>query len=174
MSDLVFKPALELGRLLKRKKISAVELLGECLTQYARHNARINAVILTDLSRARAAARAADERIAKGETLSPFDGVPMTIKESFDWAGHPSTWGDPALIDNVPAVNAVAVQRMMDAGVVVYGKTNVPLNLADWQSFNEVYGTTNNPWGCPSHARWLIGRGGGGARHRHDGTGAWP
>ena len=146
MSDLVFKPALELGRLLKKRKLSAVELLGECLTQYARHNERINAVILTDLSRARAAAAAADKRIAKGEMLSPFDGVPMTAKESFDWAGHPSTWGDPALVDNIPKKNAVALQRMLDAGAVMFGKTNVPLALADWQSFNAVYGTTNNPW----------------------------
>ena len=146
MSDLVFKPALELGRLLKKRKLSAVELLGECLTQYARHNERINAVILTDLSRARAAAAAADKRIAKGEMLSPFDGVPMTAKESFDWAGHPSTWGDPALVDNIPKKNAVALQRMLDAGAVMFGKTNVPLALADWQSFNAVYGTTSNPW----------------------------
>ncbi|MBL8791415.1 MAG: amidase [Rhizobiales bacterium] len=146
MSDLVFKPALELGRLLKKKKLSAVELLGECLTQYARHNDKINAVILTDLARGRSAARAADKRIAEGETLSPFDGVPMTAKESFDWQGHPSTWGDPAMVDNIAKTNAVALQRMLDAGAVMYGKTNVPLALADWQSFNEVYGTTNNPW----------------------------
>jgi amidase len=146
MSTIVFKSALELGKLLKKKKLSAMELLGECLTQYARHNERINAVILTDLARARAAAAAADKRIARGETLSPLDGVTMTAKESFDWAGHPSTWGDPALVDNVPKKNAVALQRMLDAGAVMYGKTNVPLALADWQSFNAVYGTTNNPW----------------------------
>jgi len=146
MSELVFKPALELGRLLKKKKLSAMELLGECLTQYARHNDAINAVILTDLSRGRAAARAADKRLAAGEALSPFDGVPMTAKESFDWQGHPSTWGDPAMVDNIAQKNAVALQRMLDAGAVMYGKTNVPLALADWQSFNDVYGTTNNPW----------------------------
>jgi amidase len=146
MSDLVFKPALELGRMLKKKKLSAVELLGECLTQYARHNDKINAVILTDLTRGRAAARAADKRLAAGEALSPFDGVPMTAKESFDWQGHPSTWGDPGLVDNIAKTNAVALQRMLDAGAVMYGKTNVPLALADWQSFNEIYGTTNNPW----------------------------
>lgn len=146
MSDVVYKSALELGRMLKKKKLSAVELLGECLTQYARHNEKVNAVILTDLARARSAARAADKRIAAGETVSPFDGVPMTAKESFDWEGHPSTWGDPELVNNVPKTNAVALQRMLDAGAVMYGKTNVPLGLADWQSFNAVYGTTNNPW----------------------------
>ena len=70
----------------------------------------------------------------------------MTAKESFDWEGHPSTWGDPELVNNVPKTNAVALQRMLEAGAVMYGKTNVPLGLADWQSFNAVYGTTNNPW----------------------------
>jgi amidase len=146
MSTLVFKSALELGRMLKKRDISAMELLGECLSQYARHNEAVNAVILTDLVKARAAAAASDKRRARGESLSLFDGVPMTAKESFDWAGLPSTWGDPALVDNVPKTNAVALQRMLDAGAVMYGKTNVPLALSDWQSFNAVYGTTNNPW----------------------------
>ena len=146
MTELAFKSALALGRLLKAKKISAMELLGECLTQYARHNAALNAVILVDLARARAAAHAADKRIAKGKALSVFDGMPMTAKESFDWVGHPSTWGDPDLIDNIPSKNAVALQRMLDSGAVMYGKTNVPLALSDWQSFNAIYGTTNNPW----------------------------
>ena len=146
MSELVFKPALELGRLLKKKKLSAMELLGECLTQYARHNDAINAVILTDLSRGRAAARAADKRLAAGEALSPFDGVPMTAKESFDMKGLPSTWGDPRFRDNIADADAVAVTRLTEAGAVIYGKTNVPLMLADWQSYNVIYGTTNNPW----------------------------
>ncbi|MCA0432891.1 MAG: amidase [Proteobacteria bacterium] len=146
MTALIFKSALELGRMLRKKQISSMELLGECLTQYARHNESINAVILTDLVRARTAAAAADKRLAKEEPLSPFDGVPMTAKESFDWTGHPSTWGDPALVENIPAKNAVALQRMLDAGAVMYGKTNVPYMLSDWQSFNAVYGTTNNPW----------------------------
>jgi amidase len=146
MTSLVFKSALELGRMLRAKKISSIELLGECLSQYARHNARINAVILTDLARAREAAAAADKRLSKGKPLSPLDGVPMTAKETFDWQGHPSTWGDPALIENRPIKNAVALQRMLDAGAVLYGKTNVPLALSDWQSFNQIYGTTNNPW----------------------------
>ena len=80
MTSLAFKSALALGRLLKAKKLSAMELLGECLTQYARHNAALNAVILVDLARARAAAHAADKRVAKGKALSVFDGVPMTAK----------------------------------------------------------------------------------------------
>jgi amidase len=146
MTSVVFQSALRLGRMLRARRISSRELLQECLLQHALHNPTINAVIYTSIDRAKKAATAADRRIAKGKSLSPFDGIPMTIKESFDWAGAPSTWGDPDLKNNVPHTNAVALQRMTDAGAVLYGKTNVPIHLADWQSFNAIYGTTHNPW----------------------------
>ncbi len=146
MTELHFLPALKLAGLLKRKKISSRELLDECLARYARHNGKVNAVIVTDIDRAKKSAAAADRRFAKGKLLSPFDGVPMTAKESFDWTGTPSTWGDPKLANNIAKRDAVAVSRMTDAGAVMYGKTNVPYLLADWQSFNKVYGTTGNPW----------------------------
>jgi amidase len=132
--------------MLRARKLSASELLDLCLDQYMQHNARLNAVVVTDIDRARRAAADADRRLAKGKPVGPFDGVPMTIKESFDWRGTPSTWGDPGLRENIAGGDAVAVTRMTRAGAVIYGKTNVPLMLADWQSFNEVYGTTNNPW----------------------------
>jgi len=70
----------------------------------------------------------------------------MTVKESFDVVGMPSTWGIPEYKDNYPKKNAVIVDRLCSAGAVIFGKTNVPIHLADWQSFNEIYGTTNNPW----------------------------
>jgi amidase len=146
MASIIFKSALEQSRLLRARKISASELLQTCLDQYARHNDRINAVIVTQLDQARKAAAAADRRLKKGKALSAFDGIPMTLKESFDWMGTPSTWGDPELKDNFPNVNAVALQRLQGAGAVAYGKTNVPFHLSDWQSFNAIYGTTNNPW----------------------------
>ena len=146
MTSIVFKSALELGRLLRARKISSRELLGECLAQYAKHNLAINAVIVIEIERAQKAAAAADRRLKQGTVRSAFDGVPMTIKESFDWVGTPSTWGDPALENNIATKDAVALTRMTDAGAVLYGKTNVPLALSDWQSFNAIYGTTNNPW----------------------------
>lgn len=146
MTDLIFKSALEQGRLLQTGKISARDLLEACLTQYARHNEAVNAVIATDIPRAQHAADAADKRLKAGIPLSLIDGVPMTAKESFDWTGTPSTFGDPALRNNFPVIDAEAIQRMNAAGAVMYGKTNVPLDLADWQSFNAIYGTTNNPW----------------------------
>lgn len=141
-----FRSALELGRLLKTRKISATELLESCLNQYMLHNDALNAVVVTDLDRARRSAAAADKRLHRGKPLGPFDGVPMTAKESFDWTGTPSTWGAPAFRENIATSDAAAIRRLTEAGAVMYGKTNVPFMLADWQSFNDVYGTTSNPW----------------------------
>jgi amidase len=141
-----FRSAVELGRLLRKRKLTARELLDLCWKRNGACNPSLNAVVVTDIARARRAAAAADRRLQRGEALSPFDGIPMTIKESFDWTGTPSTWGAPAHRDNIAKDNAVTVERMERAGAVIYGKTNVPLMLADWQSFNDIYGTTNNPW----------------------------
>lgn len=143
---IIFRSARELSRLLRARKISATELLDMCLDQYMKHNDRLNAVVVTDIDRARKAAAESDRRLARGKPRGPFDGIPMTIKESFDWRGTPSTWGLPRLCDNIASEDAVAVVRMAKAGANVYGKTNVPLMLADWQSYNDIYGTTNNPW----------------------------
>ena len=70
----------------------------------------------------------------------------MTVKESFNVAGLPTTWGNPEWKDKIATENAVLVERLLRAGAVIYGKTNVPLMLQDAQSYNEIYGTTNNPW----------------------------
>ena len=99
-----------------------------------------------DRDKARKRAKAADAALKKGKRLGPLHGVPMTIKESFQVAGSPTTWGVPAMKDNVTESTAVLAQRMIDAGVTLFGKTNVPIMLADWQSYNAIYGTTNNPW----------------------------
>ncbi|MEO8718101.1 MAG: amidase, partial [Burkholderiales bacterium] len=76
----------------------------------------------------------------------PLHGLPMTVKESFDVAGWPTTWGMPENKGNVAKKDALAVERLKRAGAIVFGKSNVPVLLADWQSFNPIYGTTNNPW----------------------------
>ncbi len=100
-----------------------------------------------DRPRGRAqAGPAADHALANGESWGPLHGVPMTIKESYDVVGLPTTWGIPELKDNYPDRNALAVDRLLAAGVVLFGKTNVPIYLADYQSYNAIYGTTNNPW----------------------------
>ena len=146
MLDLPFRSAGQLAAEIQRKTISATELLDLFLTRVERYNPRLNAIIATAIPEARVRARRADEALAKGEAWGPLHGVPMTIKESFDVIGMPTTWGVPALKDNLPPRNAIAVDRFLDAGAILFGKTNVPLYLADWQSFNAIYGTSNNPW----------------------------
>jgi amidase len=91
------------------------------------------------------AARVADAAIARGERR-PLLGIPMTIKESYNLAGTPTTWGFVPQKNFVPKDDAVAVQRVKDAGGVIVGKTNVPIALGDWQSYNDIYGVTNNPY----------------------------
>jgi amidase len=146
MNDLAFLPAHELARRIRRKEVSALELLDHYLARVARLNPPIRAVPVLDAERARERARAADAALARGESWGPLHGVPMTVKEAFNVAGLPTTWGLEASRDNRPERDAVAVQRLKDAGAIVFGKTNVPALLADWQSFNPVYGTTSNPW----------------------------
>jgi len=138
--------ATELTRRLRAREIGCVELLDACLARYRHFNPALNAVIWEQIGHARARAEAADRALARGELWGPLHGLPMTVKESFDVTGGPTTWGIGAMRNNIAKSNAVAVQRLIDAGAVVWGKTNVPLLLSDWQSFNEIYGTTNNPW----------------------------
>ena len=141
-----FLSAKKLASLIRRRKISSVEMLDFYLDRVARLNPKLNAVVVLDEKRARDRARKADRVAGKGEWKGPLHGVPMTVKESFDLAGHPTTWGRADMKGNIATQYALAVQRLMDAGAVVFGKTNVPALLADWQTFNPVYGTTNNPW----------------------------
>jgi amidase len=141
-----FLPAHRLAALIRARKIGCLELLELYLERVARFNSKLNAICVLDAQRARRRARSADRALAKGELWGPLHGVPMTIKESFDVAGLPTTWGREELKDNLPAQDALAVQRFAAAGAVLFGKTNVPTLLADWQTFNAIYGTTNNPW----------------------------
>jgi amidase len=141
-----FLPAHRLAALVRSRKVGCLELLDLYLQRVGRHNATLNAIVVLDAERARKRARAADKALAKGDVWGPLHGVPITVKESFDVEGLPTTWGRPELKDNMPARNALAVQRLLDAGAVLFGKTNVPTLLADWQTFNPIHGTTNNPW----------------------------
>lgn len=145
-TDLHFKTAVELAAMIRAKEIGCADLLEHFLTRCEMHNAGLNAIIVWKRDEARARARQADEALAKGEVWGPLHGVPMTIKESYDWEGTATTWGVPELKHNIARKNSVVVERMLAAGVVLFGKTNVPLLLGDWETFNEIYGTTNNPW----------------------------
>jgi amidase len=140
-----YATANELIRMLAARQISARELCEEAITRIAALDPKINAVVVRDFERARAAADGADAALARGERR-PLLGLPMTVKEQFNIAGLPTTWGHPQFRDWRPDADALSVTRLKAAGAVILGKTNVPLGLADWQSYNEVYGTTSNPW----------------------------
>ncbi|MCW5659557.1 MAG: amidase [Burkholderiaceae bacterium] len=146
MNELAFLPAHELARRIRRKGVSALELLELYLARIERLDRAIRAVPVLDAERALERARQADAALAHGEPWGPLHGVPMTVKESFNVAGLPTTWGYESLRDNRPERDALTVARLKDAGAVILGKTNVPVYLADWQTFNPVYGTTCNPW----------------------------
>jgi amidase len=111
-----------------------------------RHNPALNAIVAWRVDAARQRARAADTALARGERWGPLHGIPMTVKESFNVANLPTTFGNPLWKDNIAAGNAFLIDRLLQAGAIVFGKTNVPYMLADAQSFNDIYGTTNNPW----------------------------
>ena len=146
MTDVTFKPAAELAQLIRDRQIGCLELLDHYLERVSRFNPQLNAIIVQDTDRARERARQADAALARGEVWGPLHGVPMTCKESFNVAGLPTTFGSPQLKDNIATEDALAIQRLKAAGAIIFGKTNVPLWLADFQSYNDVYGTTNNPW----------------------------
>jgi amidase len=137
--------ATELVDALASGEVSAVELAEEAIARIERYDPTLNAVCVPDFERALEAARAADAARARGDA-PPLLGVPMTVKESFNMAGLPTTWGIPEFKDFVPDADALAVERVKAAGAVVLGKTNVPLVLGDMQSYNAIYGTTRNPW----------------------------
>jgi amidase len=143
--ELHFAAANDLVDLLAARKISAIELFELAVTRIEAIDRRINAVVVRDFERAHHAAKAADAALARGERAALL-GVPMTVKEAYNVAELPTTWGFTTAKDFRPTEDALAVTRVKAAGAVILGKTNVPVFLSDWQSYNDVYGTTNNPW----------------------------
>ncbi|MFF7633121.1 amidase [Kitasatospora sp. NPDC008050] len=163
-----FQTAEELAAALRAGDVTSVELTDEAIARIERDDRTINAICVPDFDRARAAALGADQARARGEDR-PLLGIPVTVKESYNIAGLPTTWGIPHHRDYLPAEDAVQVSRLRSAGAVVLGKTNVPLGLQDVQSFNEIYGTTNNPW---DRGRTAGGSSGGSAAALASGFGA--
>ena len=144
--DILYRSAFDLALDIKAQRLSARGVLDFFLDRVEQINPKLNAVVALDIERARARAEAADQAAADDQDWGPLHGVPLTIKDSFCTAGLATVGGIPECRDYIPRENAVAVQRYIDAGAIVFGKTNVPFMCADPQSFNEVYGTTNNPW----------------------------
>jgi amidase len=146
MDDRAFASATELSGEIRDRRIGCVEFLDFYLARAEVHNPGLNAIVVWQVDQARERARAADAALTRGERWGPLHGIPMTVKESFNVAGLPTTFGNPLWKNNIAAGNAFLIDRLLEAGAVVYGKTNVPYMLADAQSYNEIYGTTNNPW----------------------------
>jgi amidase len=140
-----FQTAVDLSAALAAKKVSAVELAKDAIARIERHDAKINAICVRDFERGLQAAKDADAALGRGEKKALL-GIPVTVKESYNIAGLPTTWGIPQQKNFVPNEDALSITRVKDAGGVILGKTNVPLGLGDWQSYNDIYGITNNPW----------------------------
>jgi amidase len=157
--DLATASAAETARAVNSGAISALEVCDAAIARIEKGDGEINAVVVRDFERARAQAKRVDQARAKGER-GALMGVAMTVKESNDVAGLPSTWGMPVFKDLPVTQDSVPVQRLKRAGAVILGKTNAPVALADWQAVNPIYGRTVNPH---DHARSPGGSSGGAA-----------
>jgi amidase len=169
MVELTHLPAWRMAADIRNGNVCATELLEAHLRQVQRWNPKLNAFVSIDEERSRLQAQEADKAVRSGAPLGPLHGVPITIKESFAYRGTPNTWGLPDLAHAVSQRTAVAIERLESAGAIVVGKTNVPVMLGDWQSYNPLYGTTNNPWDL---SRTPGGSTGGGAAALAAGLGA--
>ncbi|MGB9151373.1 MAG: amidase [Burkholderiales bacterium] len=144
--SLAFKSASELARMIREKQISSRELLDAYLARIEKYNPALNAVVTLAADAARTMADRADAVLKRGDRAGELHGVPMTVKDTFEVAGLRTTAGAKQYENYTAKNTAVAVQRLIDAGAVIIGKSNVPEFAADLQSYNEIFGVTNNPW----------------------------
>ena len=146
MIELAFQSASRLLESIREKRVSSVELIELYFERYKRLNPKINAIVTTDFESARNRAKEADRDIASGKSWGPLHGLPMTIKDSIEVVGMPCTAGSPFLKNHLPSKNADVVQPLIEAGAIIFGKTNLSLFAGDFQSYNELHGQSNNPW----------------------------
>lgn len=144
--DLATATTVQLIRALERREVSSIELLDAMLANIERMNPAVNAVVAMDMERARAEATAADNSRAAGEKCGPLHGLPMTIKDCYETLDLVTAAGAPEYADHVPERDADVVRLLRRAGAIVWAKTNVPYLAGDHQTYNDVYGVTNNPW----------------------------
>ncbi len=145
-SDPTLWSATEQAAAIRHGRLGSEELLDLFLARIQAVDPVVNAVCTLDVDRARSRARQADRATAAGESWGPLHGVPITVKDAIETEGIRSTGGARELADHVPTMDAPAVARLKAAGAIVFGKTNLPEWSGDWQSFNGMFGTTNNPW----------------------------
>ncbi len=145
MTELAYDSAIAIAKKIRDRKISSREALDYFLARVEALDKPINSVVTIDAARARAEADRADAALARGRSLGPLHGVPMTVKDSFQTAGMRTTSGAPELAEFISNEDAWPVARLREAGAVIFGKTNLPIYAGDMQSYNKVFGTTNNP-----------------------------
>lgn len=144
--EVCFLTAVEMASLVRRKKISARELMEAHLKQIERVNPKVNAIVTLVAEQAMENAGKADEAQAHGKTLGPLHGLPVAHKDLIETAGIRTTFGSPIFKDNVPTADAILVERVKQAGAITVGKTNTPEFGAGSQTFNKVFGATKNPY----------------------------
>jgi amidase len=144
--DLCTRPATELAALIRDREVSARELMDAHLDRIERLNPELNAIVTLDADGARAAADAADARLAAGEPVGPLHGLPVAHKDTHATGGMRTTWGSPLHADTVPARDELVVARLKAAGAIRVGKTNVPEFAAGSHTFNTLFGATHNPY----------------------------
>jgi amidase len=157
--DLCFRTARELSGLLRRREVSAREVVQAHLDRIEVTNPEVNAVVTMVAERALAEAADADRRLAGGATVGPLHGLPVAHKDTHDTAGIRTTHGSPLMADNVPERDELVVERMRAAGAITVGKTNVPEFAAGSHTFNPLFGVTRNPY----HTGMSAGGSSGGA-----------
>lgn len=146
MSELVWKTAVELAGLIRRREVSALEVLTACLERIDAVNPQLNAIVTYLPERALELARRADEKQARGDKLGVLHGLPIAHKDLFETAGIRSTMGSPAFSDYIPESDDLIIARLKQAGCITLGKTNVPEFGAGSHTFNPVFGATRNPY----------------------------
>ena len=146
MDDLAYLPATEIAARIRSGQLSSRDALEAMLARIDDKNPVLNAVVTLDAERARSEADAADAALRRGDHAGPLHGVCMTVKDSFQTRGMRTTSGAPELSDHVPEEDADPVARLRGAGAVIVGKTNLPIYAGDCQSYNEVFGRSNNPF----------------------------
>ncbi len=144
--DIAFKPATELARHIRQKDFSCRDLLELYISRIEKFNPILNCVVTTNFDDARAQADRADVEVGVGKTLGPLHGLPITVKDALETAGIRSTGGARELLGNIPDRDAPVVRAVKDAGAIIMAKTNLPRWSGDLQTFNDIFGTTNNPW----------------------------
>jgi amidase len=144
--DICFLTATEMAGLIRRKELSAREVMAAHQKQIDRVNPKVNAIVTLIAEQATENARKADEAQARGAALGPLHGLPVVHKDLFETAGIRTTFGSPIFKDNVPKRDAIIVERIRNAGAICVGKSNTPEFGTGSQTFNAVFGATKNPW----------------------------